>query len=188
VRRSAIDAFVAAEGLAFREDPTNRDVTIPRNRVRHELLPYLARHVGEGIVDVLARQAVIAREDADWLEQAATESARSLVLEEETGVSVDAGGLRNLHPALARRVIHAVLTRIAGRRFIGFDHVDAVSRLTAAPDLGKSGEETIDLPGLRVKQSRGRLRFEPRPPDPGRAGRRRGRPGRGMTPKDGQQS
>ena len=110
VRRAAIDAFVAAEGIAFREDPTNRDVTIPRNRVRHELLPYLARHAGEGIVDVLARQAVIAREDADWLEQAATESARSLVLEEETGVSVDAGGLRKLHPALARRVIQAVLT------------------------------------------------------------------------------
>jgi tRNA(Ile)-lysidine synthase len=181
VRRAAIDAFVAAEGIAFREDPTNRDVTIARNRVRHELLPYLARHVGEGIVDVLARQAVIAREDADWLEQAATENARSLVLEEETGISVDAGGLRNLHPALARRVIHAVLTRVAGRRFIGFDHVDAVSRLTGEGEM-------IDLPGLRVKQSRGRLRFEPRPPDPGRAGRRRGRPGRDMTPKDDEQS
>ncbi len=172
VRRAAIDAFVAAEGIAFREDPTNRDLTFARNRVRHELLPYLARHVGDGIVDVLARQAAIAREDADWLEQAATESARSLVLEEETGISVDAAGLRKLHPALARRVVHAVLKRIAGRRFVGFDHVDAVLRLQ------RRTEEVIDLPGLRVKQSGGRLRFEPRPPDPGRAGRRRGRPGR----------
>ena len=169
VRRAAIEAFVAAEGIPFRDDPTNRDVTFAHNRVRHELLPYLARYAGDGVVDVLARQAAIAREDADWLEQAATESARSLVLEEETGVSIDAAGLRQLHPALARRVVHAVLTRTAGRRFIGFDHVDAVSRLT--------GEgETIDLPGLRVKHSGGRLRFEPRPPDPGRAGRRRGRP------------
>jgi len=172
VRRAAIEEFLAFVAVAFREDPTNRDVTFARNRVRHELLPYLARYAGEGIVDVLARQAAIAREDADWLEQAATESARSLVLEEETGVSVDAQGLRKLHPALARRVIHGVLTRIAGRRFIGFDHVDAVSRLAGADSAG----ETIDLPGLRVKQIAGRLRFEPRPPDPGRAGRRRGRP------------
>lgn len=178
VRRAAIEAFVAAEGLAFREDPTNRDVAFARNRVRHELLPYLAKHAGEGIVDVLARQAAIAREDADWLEQAATESARSLVLEGETGVSIDANGLRDLHPALARRVVHAVLKRVAGRRFIGFDHVDAVSRLIAGPVEGISGPEVIDLPGLRVKHSGGRLRFEPRPPDPGRAGRRRGRPGR----------
>jgi tRNA(Ile)-lysidine synthase len=173
VRRAAIEAFVAAEGIAFREDPTNRDVTFARNRVRHELLPYLARYAGDGIVDVLARQAAIARDDADWLEQAATESARSLVLEGETGVSVDAEGVRKLHPALARRVIHGVLTRVAGRRFIGFDHVDAVLRLTG---VDSTGRETIDLPGLRVKQIGGRLRFEPRPPDPGRAGRRRGRP------------
>jgi tRNA(Ile)-lysidine synthase len=194
VRRAAIDAFVAAEGIAFREDSTNRDVTIPRNRVRHELLPYLAQHVGEGIVDVLARQAVIAREDADWLEQSATESARSLVLEEETGVSVDVRGLRELHPALARRVIQAALTRTAegkgARRFIGFDHVAAVLNLVAGlaagpvtggrPEApgGTTGAETIDLPGLRVKHSRGRLFLEPRPPDPGRAGRRRGRPAR----------
>jgi tRNA(Ile)-lysidine synthase len=188
VRRAAIEAFVAAEGIAFREDASNRDVTIPRNRVRHELLPYLARHVGDGIVDVLARQAVIAREDADWLDQAATESARSLVLEGETGVSVDAGGLLKLHPALARRVIQAVLTGAAPagtrRRFIGFDHVDAVLRLAG----GAETAETIDLPGLRVKHSSGRLLFEPRPPDPGRAGRRRGRPGRGMTEKNGQHS
>jgi tRNA(Ile)-lysidine synthase len=179
VRRAAIEAFVAAEGVAFREDPTNRDVTIARNRVRHELLPYLARHMGDGIVDVLARQAVIARDDADWLGQAATESARSLVLEEETGISVDAAGLRQLHPALARRVVHEVLGRAApdrfgGRRFVGFDHVDAVLRLSGADSAGRG--ETIDLPGLRVKHSGGRLRFEPRPPDPGRAGRRRGRP------------
>jgi tRNA(Ile)-lysidine synthase len=173
VRRAAIEAFVAAEGVEFREDPTNRDVAFARNRIRHELLPYLARHQGDGIVDVLARQAAIARDDADWLEQAATERARSLVLEEETGVSIDAAGLRKLHPALARRVVHAVLVRVAGRRFIGFDHVDAVSRLTGA-DAGE--KETIDLPGLRVQQSGGRLRFEPRPPDPGRAGQRRGRP------------
>jgi tRNA(Ile)-lysidine synthase len=177
VRRAAIEAFVAGEGVAFREDPTNRDVTFARNRVRHELLPYLARHSGDGIVDVLARQAAIAREDADWLEQSATESARSLVLEEETGFSVDARGLRELHPALSRRVVHAVLKRIAGRRFIGFDHVDAVSRLAEGAETPEAAGETIDLPGLRVKQSGGRLRFEPRPPDPGRAGRRRGRPG-----------
>jgi tRNA(Ile)-lysidine synthase len=199
VRRAAIDAFVEAEGIAFREDATNRDVTIPRNRVRHELLPYLAEHVGEGIVDVLARQAVIAREDADWLEQAATESARSLVLEEETGVSVDVRGLRELHPAIARRVIQigcglleTATPRLPaqgrsaeskrGRRFIGFDHVDAVLKLAAGAGLegagGTTGAETIDLPGLRVKHSRGRLFFEPRPSDPGRAGRRRGRPPR----------
>lgn len=176
VRRADIEAYLAAAGVAFCEDPTNRDVTIPRNRVRHELLPYLARHFGhggDGIVDVLARQATIARDDADWLEQAATETARALVLEEGARSSLDIAALMALPPALARRVVRAALARAAGRRFLGFDHVEAVLALaeTAPP-----GAETIDLPGQRVKRTEGRLTFEPLPPDPGRAGRRRGRP------------
>ncbi len=38
-RRGAARVRGAIEGCAFREDETNDDLTIPRNRVRHELLP-----------------------------------------------------------------------------------------------------------------------------------------------------
>jgi tRNA(Ile)-lysidine synthase len=172
VPRSTIEAFLASAAVPFREDPTNRDVSIQRNWIRHELLRLLAGRFGEGIVDVLARQATIAREDADWLERAATETACSLVLQEESRSSLDLSSLAALPPALARRVIRSVLARTAGRRFIGFDHVEAV--LSVAE--GVSGPETIDLPGQRVKRIEGRLVFEPLAPDPGREGRRRGRP------------
>lgn len=40
--RAALLAAVAAAGLAPVEDPTNRDLGVPRNRVRHRLLPALA--------------------------------------------------------------------------------------------------------------------------------------------------
>lgn len=186
VRRSEVEAFLAAAGVPFREDPTNRDVTIPRNRIRHELLPYLARHVGDGIVDVLARQATIAREDADWLDRAATETARALVLEEGAGASLDIAALGALPPALARRVIRTALTRTAGRRFVGFDHVEAVLALAEISTDGRAPRaETIDLPGQRVKRIEGRLTFDPLPPDPGREGRRRGRPRRHLTTAKG---
>src|SRR6266542_2467762 len=55
----------ARETGRSREDATNRDLSIPRNRVRHELIPYLAREFSPAIVDVLAREADIAREDED---------------------------------------------------------------------------------------------------------------------------
>jgi tRNA(Ile)-lysidine synthase len=169
----------ATEGLGFRVDPTNADVKIPRNRIRHELLPYLARHFGPGVVDVLARQATLAREDAEWLEQVATETAPSLVLEDVSGaVTVDIGPLLALPPALGRRVLRLALTRHAGGRFLGFAHVDAALALARAP-VGPSTKKqpvVIDLPGQRVKRIRGQLRVTPLTPDPGRAGRRRGRP------------
>ncbi len=41
VRRATIDRFLAEIGLEPIEDPTNRDLSIPRNRVRRQLLPHL---------------------------------------------------------------------------------------------------------------------------------------------------
>ena len=45
----------------IREDVTNADLAIPRNRVRHELIPYLERDFSPGIVEVLAREAASAQ-------------------------------------------------------------------------------------------------------------------------------
>jgi tRNA(Ile)-lysidine synthase len=43
VPRAELLAAVAAAGLAPVDDPTNRDLAVPRNRVRHRLLPALSR-------------------------------------------------------------------------------------------------------------------------------------------------
>lgn len=142
--RAEIEQFLAEAGLAFCVDPTNADVAYPRNRVRHELLPYLARHFGPGVPLALARQATLAREDAEWLDQVATETARSLVLEEVGPVvTVDIAPLLALPPALGRRVLRLALGRCAGDRFIGFAHVDAVLTLARGPNgpghAGSSG-------------------------------------------------
>jgi tRNA(Ile)-lysidine synthetase-like protein len=48
--------------------------------VRHELIPYLAREFSPGIAAVLAREAAIARDDEDFLEQEAIDLAASNVL------------------------------------------------------------------------------------------------------------
>jgi tRNA(Ile)-lysidine synthase len=178
VRRSEVEAWLRERGHAWREDESNQDRTIPRNKVRHELLPWLIEAFGAGVVDVLARQAALSRDDAEWFDLVATETADRLVIQEGTIVTLEHVALGALHPAIARRVVLAALRRTAGsgRRslgggaFVGFDHVEAVLA------LGQAGSGAIDVPGQRVECRRGRLRFEPRMPDPGREGRRRGRP------------
>ena len=69
----------ASAGSRWREDESNQDRTIPRNKVRHELLPWLIEGFGAGVVDVLARQAALSRDDAEWFELVATETADRLV-------------------------------------------------------------------------------------------------------------
>src|SRR5213075_2962185 len=71
-RREELRTWLAERSHAFVDDESNQDVTIPRNRVRAELLPLLETYFNPGIVDVLADQAELARDEWAWMESVAT--------------------------------------------------------------------------------------------------------------------
>ncbi len=127
--RAAVRAFVAEGRLEFREDASNRDLAIPRNRIRHELLPLVERSYAPGIVDALDRAAAIAREDAEYLDGAAGDAAARLIFRTRAGVELDADALLREPPAMARRVIRLAQRAVAGAHFVGFDAVEAVLTL-----------------------------------------------------------
>lgn len=162
VSRAELRQYAEAKGLAFRTDASNDDLSIPRNRVRHELLPYLAREFSPGIVDVLARSAAIAKDDDDCLQAEAIVLARSIVSAGDAGarsVELDATALMSLHPALAARVVqHALRARSAGG-FIGFDHVE---RFLAFVRDGRPGS-MLSLPGQQALHRGGRIVLGPEP-------------------------
>src|SRR4029077_5889200 len=54
--------------IAHVEDETNTDVSVPRNRVRAELVPLLEQRFNPNIVEVLADQAELARHEWLWME------------------------------------------------------------------------------------------------------------------------
>lgn len=143
IERDALRAYLAAQGETFREDATNADVAIPRNRVRHEVIPYLRSHFSPAITDVLAREAALARHDEEFLALEAIKLASRIVLTDETRVSLNVAGLRDAPRALASRVAQAALERLAGSKSIHFDHIERLLSLAACD--GASG--AISLPG-----------------------------------------
>jgi tRNA(Ile)-lysidine synthase len=146
IPRADLRAYASERRLAFRDDPSNRDVSIPRNRVRHELIAYLEREFNPGINRVLAREAALAREDEDYLQRQAIDLASTIVLSSKGGTTeIDTVALRSLHPALASRIARHVLTSRAHGRFVGSDHVDCLLRLCGAP-----AGAGADLPGQRA--------------------------------------
>jgi tRNA(Ile)-lysidine synthase len=147
IRREAIREWLAAEGIAFREDESNRDVAFTRNRVRHVLVPLLERDFSPGIVEVLARESAIAREDEAYLQSAAIELARSVVLASEDIIEIDASALRSLPPAVASRVVRIALARLGSGRYIGFDHVEGVLSLARLPEAS-----ALSLPGQQARR------------------------------------
>ena len=57
VRGGDLRAFLQARGIGWREDATNADLSIPRNKVRHVILPFLARELDPKIVAHICRSA-----------------------------------------------------------------------------------------------------------------------------------
>jgi tRNA(Ile)-lysidine synthase len=148
IGRDELRAYLTSIGQPFCEDASNADVSIPRNRVRHELLPLLRERFSPTMRDVLAREASIARQDEDRLEQEAIDLASSIVLRGETRetVQLDRSALTSLHPALAVRVARLALQYGATGRFVGFDHIERLLEFARQPD----DHGMLTLPGQHV--------------------------------------
>jgi tRNA(Ile)-lysidine synthase len=160
VSRAELRQYAAEHRLRFREDASNGDVRIARNRVRLELMPQLLQY-SPGIVATLAREADVARLDEEYLEAQAIEAAASVVLHQEDGSSVDAGALASLPPALAARVARIALTAAAPNRFVGFQHIESLLELARAADGA-----TVALPGGLALKRHGRIGLAGRPETP----------------------
>lgn len=70
VPRDDIEAFARSNGLAWREDATNFDLSIPRNRIRHELVPLLLGSYCPGLRTTVPRTMEILRADAEHVAEA----------------------------------------------------------------------------------------------------------------------
>lgn len=79
VTRTEVLAYLQAEGQTYREDASNRDLNYTRNRIRHDLLPYLAQHYNPAITSVLGRLAEQAAQAYEHQEA----KARQLLAEAE---------------------------------------------------------------------------------------------------------
>jgi tRNA(Ile)-lysidine synthase len=141
--RSELRAWLAERGCRFVEDETNSDLAVPRNRVRHELLPLIAAHFNPSIVDTLAGEAELLQEQWAWMEEA---SAPFLA----TPAELDVAELKALPPALQRIVVWRAMTAVSGGRTIGFDHASAALRLI------ESGG-AVDAPGVRMQRIGGKV-------------------------------
>ena len=158
VGRQELRDYLASIDQPFCDDETNRDLSVPRNRIRHRLLPFLTDEFSPRITDVLAREAEIARHDDDRLQQEAIDLLDSIVLDSsETPdnirhVELDAGALRDLHPALGMRVGRLALAMLAGGRFVGFEHVERLLELAALEPSG-----AVSLPGQHAERRADRV-------------------------------
>ena len=134
-------------GQLWREDATNSDLMNPRNRVRHELLPYLERHFNPSARRALARLADAARADDALLERAGAMTASAAVRNDPRGVHLEKAVLDSLPEAIARRVSQHALVA-AGLS------APTVEDVTAVLDVARGERSAADLRRVRVEPFR----------------------------------
>lgn len=69
VRGGELRSFLKSRGIAWREDSTNNDTTILRNKVRHVILPFLEKELDPKIVEHICRSAGYLRDSASGAER-----------------------------------------------------------------------------------------------------------------------
>lgn len=108
-RREELRLHLRAQGIPWLEDPSNADLTLRRNRVRHRLLPELAADFG---IDPTANALRLGEQMAELLAYLDGELAARGFGEEALAASAwSRPQLAALPPVLARRFIGQVLTR-----------------------------------------------------------------------------
>lgn len=164
VDRREVEAFLTGRGIPWREDSSNRSLEFARNRIRHGLLPQLAREWNPSIGETLAHTADWALAEEAWWEGEIDRVAAALLAERDGALLVRARDLAGLPLAVARRLVRRAIERVKGDlRGVDFGHVAGVLGLAAE----RKGHGRMAAPGLEVVRSFDWLRFS-RPAGNGR--------------------
>lgn len=177
-RREVLRGYLRANGQAWREDSTNRDVRRMRAHIRERLLPVLQRDFSGDIVGHLGKLARLAREegnfwdalvedrfqtlarkDGDVVRVAVHDMLTPLELQTAAGQNRTSRKCNEFEPLrmLTERLIRRLYEQVRGdRRELGATHVEQVMHLAS----GSSSGHHVELPGgITVRRSFGELIF-----------------------------
>lgn len=142
LRRSEIEAYLLQEGLAFCTDETNLLRDGMRNRIRLDVLPYLAEHVNPAIVPALCATAELLARDETYL---CENAERELAAARRGENAYDRTALAALPPALLGRAVRMALADAGAAANIERVHVEQVTALLR----GRTGAR-LRVPGADV--------------------------------------
>lgn len=149
IGREEVEEYLRARGTAWREDATNASMRFARNRIRHGLMPQLAREWNPQVEETLAQMAEWARaEEAYW--EGELERRWRCAPEPDGSVILSAAALRGLPEAAARRVVRRAIGQAKGDlRGINFAHVEAVRALAGRAE----GNGAMQAAGVEIRRS-----------------------------------
>jgi tRNA(Ile)-lysidine synthase len=122
--RAEITRYLARHALAAREDASNRDLSVLRNRVRLVLLPILEGY-NPDVRRALARLAGVMRDEADALDALSARDVDAVLRGTRASVRIAPDAFERLPVALQRRALREAIRRVRGNGDqIAFVHIE----------------------------------------------------------------
>ncbi|HHY15063.1 MAG TPA: tRNA lysidine(34) synthetase TilS [Firmicutes bacterium] len=132
--------------VPYVEDASNWEPVYVRNKIRHELLPLLAREYNPEITKQLMQLAALARQDDLELQRQAGAICRQHSVWDWGQLRLKRAVFTDLSPAMQRRVLRTLLANYRGHlRRIGFKHIEIWRRKLLADSAFR-----LSLPDVSV--------------------------------------
>ncbi|HEV2281689.1 MAG TPA: tRNA lysidine(34) synthetase TilS [bacterium] len=145
--RAEIAGYLARHGLQARADPSNRDLSMLRNRVRLVLLPILEGY-NPDVRGALARLAGVIREEADALDALSAPRVEAVLRGTCASVLIAPDAFGRLPVALQRRALREAIRRVRGNGSpLAFVHIEG-ARLGVL--VGRTGAVWEAPGGVRI--------------------------------------
>ena len=153
--RSELEAYAREAGIRSRDDPSNLDLRIPRNFLRHVVLPQVEERVAHGASRSLQRLSRLARENEAAWDSIIPELMQDMLEVDSRGIALRRSGFLAHHAAVRGRLLRAFLRQ----RGLVLDET-GTRRVLEFTKTGASGR-TLELPhGLRFHREFDLFRLE----------------------------
>lgn len=150
--REEIERYARKEGISYVEDSSNRSLSYSRNRIRLELLPWLAKQYNPRVVPTLANTArILEAEDALLNAMAEKELCAALISQSREELVLSIPRMATLPTAMRWRIIRRSAECLRdGRSGLTFQQILLIDRLL----LTEGAQGTIQASGgLRARRA-----------------------------------
>lgn len=112
--REEVEAYCYDNGLAFKEDATNKMEIYTRNKMRLQVLPILKKEFNPKVIQAVSQAATQLQETEDYLETQTKAAYKLTTQEHKSGYSINIKLLRSFHQVIQSRVIRMAIERHLG--------------------------------------------------------------------------
>ena len=152
ITRQDTEEYCRQKHIEYRQDLTNSDLDITRNRIRHTVMPELSG-LNEKATEHICETAAELTETEDYLDQMTGKAFEECILRDETedkGVlRIDLDRFETFHSIIASRVVKKALISVSGKaRDIGRKHIEAVLSIAK----GQSGRHVKLIYGITASR------------------------------------